>query len=176
MNKDYFKALRKKEQFYTTYPTLLESKFFKGHIKLVLLLILNDVEMNTTISWSQGTYAKKLGLTRPVVYEMFRRLQELEVITSHDSNKPGKRKNKYDLNWQTFLQLCKSQAVKKSKQVVKKSQLSCKENVQSCKENWTDTDNTDILQKGNISREKTSFKDVSPKEIEALMHEITKTI
>ena len=35
--KQHFKNFRKGQQFYTTYPVLLQSKYFKGNVKLVLV-------------------------------------------------------------------------------------------------------------------------------------------
>ena len=128
--------------------------------------MLNDFEMNGKVQWCHQTYADKSGTTRPAIIEYFKQLQELKVIKPLDTNKNGSRHNKFDLNWQVFLQLCKSQPVKKSLEPVKNTTTTCKENSKTCKDSYQIQTETDILHIGNISEEKTSFKDVSPKELE----------
>ena len=158
--KEHFKNFRKGQQFYTTYPVLLQSKYFKGNIKVLLVLMLNDLEMNGKVQWCYQTYADKSGTTKVMITEYFRQLVQLNVLVPLESNKIGSRHNKFNFSWPTFLELCKSQPVKKSNKAVKNTYKPVKKTNSTGKAALPIQTETDMLQKDNISREVTRNKRV----------------
>jgi hypothetical protein len=179
MKKDYkpiFDGLKKEGNYYHTYNLLISSPYWKDHFKVLLTVMLSDISMNGRVQWCHNTYADKIGKTRHSVLDYFRQLEELQILVPSEDNKKGSKYNTYDFKWHTFKEICNSKPVKRTLQPVKSTLEPVKTTLQTCKDRLTDTDTTDMLQKSNILEEKTSLKDVSPKEIEALMHEITKTI
>lgn len=61
--------------------------------KLILIILMNDINMNGVSSFSQNVYIAKSGIYKKKVIEIFKKLEEEGVIASSSHN-PGK-KNKY---------------------------------------------------------------------------------
>ena len=138
--------------------------------------MLSDISMNGRVQWCHNTYADKIGKTRHSVLDYFRQLEELQILVPSEDNKKGSKYNTYEFKWQAFKEICNSKPVKRTLQPVKSTSEPVKTTLQTCKDRLTDTDSNRYVTESNISEEKTSSKDVSPKEIEALMQEITNTI
>lgn len=179
MKKNYkpiFDGLKKDGNYYHTYNLLISSTYWKDHFKVLLTVMLSDLSMNGRVQWCHNTYADKIGKTRHSVLDYFRQLEELQILIPSKDNKKGSKYNTYEFKWQVFKELCQSKPVKTTLKPVKTTSKPVKSTLQTCKDRLTDTDNTDMLHISNILEEKTSSKDVSPKEMEALMHEIKNTI
>jgi len=144
--------------FNSTYDFIRQIPGIDAGHKILLDVMCNDVYLNSRITWSQSTYAKKTGTSRITINKHFKKFVELGIIIPDSNNKTG-GKDKYDLNLER---------IKLLRKPVKPVKKSCKPQLTpTCKPQLTPTCKpqfTDIIDdnKNNIynrdSEESSPFK------------------
>ena len=124
------------------YDFIMECKGIDMTQKVVYNCMCNDVYMNGCVTWKQMTYADKLGLSRQQVSNIFKLFESVGILVPHKDNKPGSKKNKYELttNYKALIKTHNG-----FKKAVNQDVLSCKpqftqpvnQDVQTCKPAFT---------------------------------------
>ncbi len=103
--KDYFKKLKDEHKFYSPISTLISSKTFTSDQKLVLTVMMANLEMNDEVTWCQNTYADKTNKSRNFIVRLFKKFVEVGLLIPDENNKVGYKYNKYKLNTRRFERL-----------------------------------------------------------------------
>ena len=127
--KDYFKKLKNEYKFYSTPTNILKSEYFTSDDKLLLIVMVADLEMNGRVKWCQQTYADKTGLHRDFVGKRFRLWSEMNLLKPSENNKRGSKYNEYGFNTHMFeLMLKKPKPASRSR----KKKKTCSSEPQTC--------------------------------------------
>lgn len=114
--KEYFKKKKDEDNFYTPHYSLISCKAFSDSQKLVLIVMLADLEMNNCVKWCQQTYADKTNKSRDFISKFFALLVNKKLLVPSPDNKVGSRYNTYTFNTKMYeLLLTSKKQVKKNK-------------------------------------------------------------
>ena len=106
--KKYLKDKKSKEHFYSTPTSILSSKTFTDSQKLVIIVMMADLEMNGVVKWCMNTYADKTGTKRNFIVKLFKRMVKYNLLSEGKDNKSGSRYNTFTFNTHVFELLLKS--------------------------------------------------------------------
>ena len=102
VTKKYLKEKKSTEKFYSTPTSILSSKTFTDSQKLVLIVMMADLEMNEAVKWCQNTYADKTGKSRKFINTFMSLCVDKRLLIPSSKNKPGSKNNTYTLNTSMF--------------------------------------------------------------------------
>ena len=106
--KEYLKKKKSEENFYSTPTSILSSKTFTSDQKVVLVVMMADLEMNGSVKWCQNTYADKTGKSRKFINAFISTCVDKGLVKPSEDNKVGSRNNHYIFNIRMFELLLKA--------------------------------------------------------------------
>ncbi len=97
-NQDMIELYKDEGDYAPLFPVVLQSKLtpFK---KLLLTLMMNDIQMNGAVTWKQSTYADKMNSDRNVIVRYMKDLIKDGILIPNENNKAGSKNNTYCISF-----------------------------------------------------------------------------
>lgn len=97
-NQDVIQLLMDEGEYAPLYPLVLLSNL-SDFQKILVSIMLNDINMNGCITWKHETYASKMNASRMGICKQFKVLTSAGILVPYLDNKAGSKNNKFTISF-----------------------------------------------------------------------------